>query len=81
MLVLTYDPPKSVFCDYGKACHAKEDNNTVLGSTPILAPEIWKKRYINTVDLWAWAIAVAMCFGYRLTSEARITKPGLKKIY
>lgn len=81
MLVLSYDPPESVLCDYGKACHAKEDDNTALGPIPTLAPEVWKGMYTNTIDLWAWAIAVVMSFGYRFTKPARITEPGLQKIH
>lgn len=63
MLILSYDSPRAVISDFGKAIHAQNSHETCIGPISTLAPEVWSATtynpYDKAVDIWAYGYAIA----------------------
>ena len=60
MLIMSYDPPAAVLCDFGKAVKATSHNNPHIGPMYTLAPEIKFEEcgsYDNKIDVWSFGYA------------------------
>lgn len=67
-LILSFDPPQTAICDYGKAIEAESSTVTTIGPICTLAPEVWTVDtdgpYTHKIDLWAYGYAIAEILGY-----------------
>lgn len=72
ILVLSFDPPRAVLCDYGKAIEA------VTSTTTTLAPEVWTVAkdgpYNSKIDIWAYGYALLPILGINCPIRGRITR-------
>jgi serine/threonine protein kinase len=80
LLILSLNPPEAVVCDYGKAVKAQSSTHSCLGPFEFTAPEVWLGAYDSRIDLWSWALAMAILLGYDHSSTDKITTADISNI-
>jgi len=73
--IITLTPPEATLLDFGKTVKISKELQTDTGIGPknTLAPEVWSKNgYTETVDLWAWAYAIADVILYNWRGKLHI---------
>ena len=57
VLVMSFDPPQAVLCDYGKAIQADKATVTTIGPIVYLAPEVKdQESYRSPIDIWGLGV-------------------------
>ncbi|KAL9011372.1 MAG: hypothetical protein Q9173_003775 [Seirophora scorigena] len=57
LLIMSFQPPRAVIHDFGKAIQAKAARGNCLGPVMTRAPEVDGYAYTNAIDIWSFAFA------------------------